>query len=151
MKRLLILAVGLGAVLAVPVAQADQPVITPAPGSDFVDTTSCGFPVSVHFTVNGETAKTFSSGKTIITGPFVAQFSANGKSVTLNVAGPVTITPTDGSVLFIGRGVGAGPVSTPTGVTLGYLAGTVSIDPTTGVATLVHGHMLLDICEALAP
>jgi hypothetical protein len=150
MKRLLILAVGLGAALAAPVAQADQPIITPAPGGDFVDTT-CGFPVSVHFTVNGETAKIFSSGKTIVTGPFVAQFSANGKSVTLNVAGPVTITPTGGSVLFIGRGVGAGPVSTPTGVTLGYLAGTVSIDPTTGIATLVHGHMLLDICAALAP
>jgi hypothetical protein len=150
MKKLLILAVGLGAVLVVPVSQADQPVITPAPASDFVDTT-CGFPVSIHFTVNGETAKTFSSGKTILSGPLVAQFSANGKSVTLNVAGPVTIIPTDGSVIFIGRGVGAGPISTPTGVTLGYAAGTASIDTTTGIATLVHGHMLLDICAALAP
>jgi hypothetical protein len=142
-----LMAVGL---VGVPVAQSSPPTITPAPAGDFVDTTSCGFPVSVHFTVNGETAKTFSSGSTIITGPLRAEYSANGKSVSLNIAGPVFIQiADDGSVTVAGRGVGAGPVLTSSGVTLAYAAGPVSISPS-GVATLEHGTIRLDICQALS-
>jgi hypothetical protein len=141
------MAVGL---VGVPVAQSAPPTITPAPAGDFVDTTSCGFPVSVHFTVNGETAKTFSSGSTIITGPLRAEFSANGKSVSLNIPGPVFIqVADDGSVTVAGRGVGAGPVQTSSGVTLAYVAGPVSISPS-GVATLEHGTILFDVCQALS-
>jgi hypothetical protein len=104
----------------------------------------------VHFTVNGETAKTFSSGSTIITGPLRAEYSANGKSVSLNIAGPVFIQiADDGSVTVAGRGVGAGPVLTSSGVTLAYAAGPVSISPS-GVAVLEHGTILFDICQALS-
>jgi hypothetical protein len=138
------------AALATPLAQAEPPVIEPAPTQDFVDSSTCSFPVSIHFTVNGETAKTFSSGKVLLTGPLAAQFSANGKSVTVNISGPVTITPTSsGSVTVVGRGVGAGPIETPNGVTIGYAAGQVAINPFTGIGTLEHGTMRLDICAAL--
>ena len=58
MPRLFVpMLVAVAAAFAAPVAQAAQPIITPAPVADFVDTTSCAFPVSVHFTVNRETAK----------------------------------------------------------------------------------------------
>lgn len=149
MWRRPILVVLAAAAIATPLAQAEPPVIEPAPTQDFVDSSTCAFPVSVHFTVNGETAKTFSSGKTLLTGPLAAQFSANGKSVTVNIAGPVTITPTSSGVTVVGRGVGAGPVETPNGVTIGYAAGPVEINPFTGIATLQHGTLRLDICAAL--
>src|SRR6516164_6531701 len=97
------------------VAQADQPTIAPSPTPDYVDTTSCPFPVAIHFTGN-ETAKTFSDGKTIITGPLVADYSANGNSVSLNISGPGTVTVSGGSVFVLGHGVGAGPLVTPNGV-----------------------------------
>jgi hypothetical protein len=87
----------------------------------------------------------------IVTGPLAAQFSANGKSVTVNISGPVMITPnSDGSVTISGRGVGAGPMTTPNGLTLGYAAGPVTINPQNGIATLEHGTLRLDICAALA-
>jgi hypothetical protein len=141
------------AAFAVPaVAQADPPLIVPAQAGDSVDTTSCDFPVAVHFTANGQTAKIFSSGRVIVTGPLAAEFSANGKTVSLNIAGPATITEApDGSVTIIGRGVGAGPFQTPNGVTLAYAAGPVSVSPTGDPYVLLHGTIRLDICAALAP
>jgi hypothetical protein len=71
MRKLLVLLMAMtaGAAAAAPDVFADPPTITPSPATDYVDMTSCAFPVSVHFTVNGETAKTFASGTTIITGP----------------------------------------------------------------------------------
>jgi hypothetical protein len=133
------------ALLIVPVAQATPPTIVPAPGFDFTDTTSCGFDVAIHYTTNGETAKIFSDGTIIVTGPLAASFSAHGKSVTLNIAGPATIT----SESVLGHGVGAGPTLLPNGqTTLAYNAGTVDISGPAGV--ILHGHMLLDICAALA-
>jgi hypothetical protein len=136
------------AVVGVPVAQASPPTISAAPAQDIVDTTSCDFPVSVHFTVNRQTAKTFPSGAVLITGPLKAEYSANGHTVSLNIAGPVSIRPQDDSVSIVGRGVGAGPVVTSSGVTLAYVAGPVSISPS-GEAVLEHGTILLDICQAL--
>jgi hypothetical protein len=133
------------ALLSIPVAQATPPAIVPAPGVDFTDTT-CGFAVHAHFTANGETAKIFSDGTIIVTGPLAATFSAdNGKSITLNVPGPATITGES----VIGHGVGAGPTLLPNGqTTLAYNAGTVDISGPAGV--IIHGHVLLDICAALA-
>ena len=144
-KLTLVLLVAVAALLSVPVAQADPPTIVPAPGVDFTDTTSCAFPVDVHYTVNGETAKIFSDGKVIVTGPLAATFSANGKTVALNIAGPATISGES----VIGHGVGAGPTLLPNGqTTLAYNAGVVDISGP--VAVIVHGHVLLDICAALA-
>jgi hypothetical protein len=144
-KLALVLAVA-AALLSVPVAQATPPTIFPAPGLDFTDTTSCGFDVDIHYTTNGETAKLFSDGTIIVTGPLAASFSANGKTVTLNIAGPATIT----SESVTGHGVGAGPTLLPNGqTTLAYNAGTVDISGP--AAVIIHGHVLLDICAALAP
>jgi hypothetical protein len=142
-KLAVVLAVA-AALLAVPVAQASPPDIVPAPGSDFTDTTSCGFDVAVHLTLNDETAKFFSDGRIIVTGPLAATFTAgNGKSVTLNVSGPTIITGES----LIGHGVGVGLTLLPDGrTTLAYNAGTIDI--LAGV--IIHGHMLLDICAALA-
>jgi hypothetical protein len=142
-----------GAAIAAPDVLADPPTITPAPSSDYTDTTSCAaFHVSVHFTVNGDTAKTFASGTTIITGPLFAEYSANGKSVTLNISGPGRLTVSNGSVLIILHGVGAGPLLTPTGIVLAYTAGPVSVVSTSPLeGVLEHGTVLPNICDALAP
>ncbi|MBA3843101.1 MAG: hypothetical protein H0X39_10880 [Actinobacteria bacterium] len=92
-------------------------MIVPAPGVDLTFTT-CVFPVAAHLTTNGETAKIFRDGRIIVTGPLAARYSANGKSISLNIAGPATISPTG---VVIGRGVGVGPLQLPNGeLTLGY-------------------------------
>jgi hypothetical protein len=133
------------------VAVADPPTITPSPATDYVDTT-CGFPVSVHFAVNDQTAKTFTSGTTIITGPLFAELSTNSKSITLNISGPAKATVSDGSAFIVGHGVGFGPTVTPNGLVLMYTAGVVSISTSpTLEGVLEHGTVLLNICTALAP
>jgi hypothetical protein len=125
-------------------ASADAPTFVPLTAADFTDTTTCAFPVSISFTMVDETAVFFGDGRILVTGPVKATFSANGKSVTLNVSGPTTI---EGNTVF-GHGVGAGPTALPGGgVTLAYNAGVADIS--SPVATLLHGHMLLDICAAL--
>ena len=151
MRRLIVGVLLLTATVAAPIALAG-PVRVPAPASDFTDGTTCGFAVHVHFTVNGESAITFDDGRVIVTGPLSAQFSANGKSVTLNISGPVTVIPAGNAVMIVGRGVGAGPFLLPDGsTTLAYAAGPATVDPTGGPAVLKHGTFLLDICAALAP
>jgi hypothetical protein len=105
--------------------------------------------VSVHFVVNNETAKTFTNGTTIITGPLFAELSANGKSITLNTSGPGTITAS-GTITI--HGVAFGELLTASGPVLVQTAGTVSVvslSPPQGV--LEHGKLLLNICAALAP
>src|SRR2546430_1377589 len=97
MRQLIVAMFAAAGLVSVAVAQASQPIITPAPAVDFVDTT-CGFAVSVHFTVAGETAKIFSDGDVIVTGPLTAELSANGATVSLNIAGPGFVYPSDGSV-----------------------------------------------------
>ncbi len=151
MRGILIGLALLTAGIAAPFALADKPVKAPAPGSDFTDNT-CGFPVDIQYTVNGQHAIAFTDGRVIVSGPAAAMFSANGKSVTLNVSGPAFITPTDGSVMIVGHGTGAGPILLPDGtVTLAYAPGSVTIDPSGGPTVLNHGTIILDICAALAP
>ena len=136
---------------APPAAYAGQPTINPAPATDYVDTTSCAFPVSVQFTTNDETAKVFTNGNVLFTGPLVADYSANGKTVSLNISGPGSTTIYNGT-LIIGHGVSAGPLVTPNGVELAYVAGLVSISTSpTLQGVLEHGTVLLNICDALAP
>lgn len=151
MRKLLVLLVLMtaGAAIAAPGANANQPTFTPAPSSDFVDT-SCGFPVSVHFVVNNETAKTFTNGTTIITGSQFAELSGpTGKSITLNSSAQATITAS-GAITI--HGVSFGELLTPNGPVLVQVAGTVSVvsfSPPQGV--LEDGKVLLNICAALAP
>jgi hypothetical protein len=134
------------ALLIVPAAQAGSPVFVPLPVQDFTFGT-CAFPVDVHIAANDETGIFFTDGRIIVSGRLAATFTANGKSVSLNVSGPTMISPT-GTV--IGHGVGIGPTALPGGgVTLAYTAGVA--DVTTQPATVLHGHVLLDLCAALAP
>jgi hypothetical protein len=134
------------ALLIVPAAQAGSPVFVPLPAQDFTFGT-CAFPVDVHITANDETGIFFTDGRIIVSGRLAATFTANGKSVSLNVSGPTMISPT-GTV--IGHGVGIGPTALPGGgVTLAYTSGVA--DVTTQPATVLHGHVLLDLCAALAP
>jgi hypothetical protein len=154
MRKLLVLGVlmAAGAAIAAPSVSATQPTFAPSPNTNYTDTTSCPFPVSVQFIVNDETAITFTSGTTIVKGPLFAKYSANGKSITLNISGPGKITASNGSLLIIGHGVSAGPLVTPNGLVLSYVAGQVAISLTpTLEGVLLHGTDLLDICTALAP
>jgi hypothetical protein len=153
MRKLLVLLVLMtaGTAISAPDVYADRPTITPSLAADFVDTT-CGFPVSVHFVVNDQTAKTFTRGTTIITGPLFAELSASGKSITLNISGPARATVSDGSVFIVGHGVGFGPLVTPNGLVLSYTAGVVSVSTSpTLEGVLEHGTVRLNICAALAP
>jgi hypothetical protein len=145
MKRLWFGLSLIAALLVVPAALATPPQHVPITAADFTDTT-CGFPVDIHVTMADETATIFSDGKIIVTGPVKVTASANGKTVSMNVSGPTMISP-DGTV--IGHGVGVGPLELPGGgVTLAYSTGLVDI--TTQPATPLHGHVLLDLCAALA-
>jgi hypothetical protein len=152
MRKLAGLLLATAGLIGVPVAQGAQPLIIPLTAGDFTDPTTCGFPVAIHFTANGETAKIFTSGRTVITGPLKADFSANGKTVSLNISGPGIITvAADGTVVFVGTGVGGGLILLPDGVvTLAYVAGPVLVSLTGGPGVLEHGRVLLDICAALA-
>jgi hypothetical protein len=62
------------------------------------------------------------------------------------------VTVSGGSVFFVGHGAAIGPLVTPNGLVLSQVAGVVSISTSpTLEGVLVHGHVLLDICAALAP
>ena len=147
MRRFLLLMLVAAAVAAVPVAQAGKPVIMPAPALNFTDDTTCGFDVVVHYVANAETMKIFDSGKILITGPLSATYSANGKTTAvLNISGPVEIN----GATALARGIGAGTIQMPDGtLMMVHAAGVVEFS--SAGATLVHGHILLDICAALAP
>jgi hypothetical protein len=126
-------------------AAAGAPQFIPLPGTDFTDTTSCAFPVAITYTTNDARGIFFDNGDVIVNGAIKATFAANGKSVSLNISGPAIIR----GDTVTGLGVGAGPTYLPDGsVTLGYNAG--SVDVSGPAAVIVHGHMLLDICAALA-
>lgn len=145
MKKLLVGLSLLAAMLVVPAASATPPQRIPITAADFTDTT-CAFPVDIHVTRSDETATFFSNGSIIVTGPVMVTASANGKTVSMNVSGPTTISP-DGTV--IGHGLGIGPLRLPDGsVTLAYSTGLVDI--TSQPATPLHAHVLLDVCAALA-
>lgn len=147
MRRFVVLLALIAAALIVPAAQADAPLIVPAPAVDFTDLADCAFPVAVHFTANGQTAKIFSDGTIIVTGPLAVTLSANGKSVSMNISGPATISP---SGTVVGHGVGVGPTLLPNGeITLAYNAGNIVVSDYPAVVT--RGHILLDVCAALAP
>jgi hypothetical protein len=148
---LCLLMLALTAAVATPVARADKPTFIPLQAADYVDTT-CGFPVSVHFVLNGEVLRVKSNGDILITGPLSAEYSANGKTVSRNISGPAMITTNpDGSVTFRGQGVSGGVLQTASGLTLAVFAGPISVSPTTGFPTLVHGTILVNLCDALAP
>jgi hypothetical protein len=144
---LCLLMLALTAAFAAPAARADPPQVFPLSAFDFIDTT-CGFDISVHFVLNGEVLRVFSNGNLLITGPLSFEASANGKTVSANISGPGILT---GSRDFFGAGTGLWRVQTPTGLTLAIVAGKISVDFQTGVATVEHGTVVRDLCATLAP
>jgi hypothetical protein len=119
----------------------------PAPLPDRIEDDSCGFTVEVTFPVNGEHAVSFydADGNLVrieITGRLVATFlhPSNGKSITLNISGPIKIDAGAGTTTMDGRS--GGPVGTFQGLVL--FAGRVTDDGT------AHGRLLVDVCAAIA-
>jgi hypothetical protein len=139
-----LIAVGAAAAI-VPAAQAGSPTFTPSPPGSFTDTT-CGFDVSIQGSA-GQTEKDFSDGTVIVTGPLSATFSANGKTITVTIPGPLVAISGHG---FYGEGLYGGPLQLPDGqLLLAVAAGTV--DVSAFPAVLVHGAVVLNLCTALAP
>jgi hypothetical protein len=151
MRKFMLLMLVAVAGIAAPAAQADPPTTTPLTSIDNIDTT-CGYPIAVHFVLNGETLKTFSSGDMFITGPLSVVLSANGKTVSMNISGPVQIRINpDGTFTFRGEGTNGGDLQTQNGLIVAFWAGPYTLSPTTGFPVLEHGTVLQDTCAALAP
>jgi hypothetical protein len=144
MRRFWFLLAAITAAIIVPGAQATRPTFIPVPAISFTDTT-CGFEMSVQGSA-GQTAKVFSNGTVIVTGPLTATVSANGKTLTLSIPGPFVAI--NGHTVFgLGRGLSA--IQLPSGqITFALVAGQVDLS---AFPTLLHGTVLLDVCAALAP
>lgn len=141
------------AVIAVPVATADKPVIEPVPGDDFtVPASVCGFEVFVDILTNKEKAITFGDGRTMITGALSARLTNvndSTKSIVLNIPGPGrfdasgVLTATGPWLWFFlpgDLGEGSAPF-------LAYTTGRVLLDDT-GFHQL--GGTRIDLCSVLA-
>jgi hypothetical protein len=99
MKRLtFVIGLAVAAALLVPgVAAADKPIREGLPAEDFTIQGSCAFDVDLQVLANKEFITTFSDGRQLIRLTNVD----TGKSIDLNISGPVFITPhADGSVTF---------------------------------------------------
>ena len=130
-------------------ALADKPVREPAPAIDYVDTTSCAFPVSVDFTFDREKITIFSNGDAIITGALKATLTntLTGESIDVNVPGPVKFTTNaDGSVtLQI-----TGPIWSFLNGTLTLFSGRL-FEPIYGSHDVTLSGRAVDLCALLAP
>jgi hypothetical protein len=90
-------------------AYADPPVRQDVPDfAPFTLSGRCAFDVQVSQLVNREVTTTFSDGRLVTTGALkvrLANLSPGGRSIDVNVSGPVTYTPNgDGSFTGIFRG-----------------------------------------------
>jgi hypothetical protein len=81
------------------IASATTPVRIPWPSTDYtVPAKTCGFAVDVTVVADNETLTIFSDGSVELTGTLKLALSANGKTITRNVSGPVFVRPNaDGS------------------------------------------------------
>jgi hypothetical protein len=90
-------------------ASTDKPVKEFAPAPNFTTRRFCvGFDVLVHITVNNEYAKTFSSGAIIVTGAGVqgrTDEPASGKTIAINISGPVFFSADGTSLVLKGNGL----------------------------------------------
>jgi hypothetical protein len=91
-------------------ALADPPAREPLRASTVtLDGAVCGFPVEVAVAANNEFVTTFSSGKVLVTGRFVADITGNGTTITVSAWGPVVINGSSvtfrgGALLFANPG-----------------------------------------------
>jgi hypothetical protein len=103
------LAVATVAALSAPAAFAEKPIRQPpVPVADFTIPDSCSFAVGVHADTNKEVTKTFSDGRTLVTGAFkftLTNLANTSKSISINIPGPGTFTTTDdGGLLLTAEG-----------------------------------------------
>jgi hypothetical protein len=142
------------AVLAVPSAFAERPVREPAPFADATGTFCEDFDVLVHAVVNREMFTAFSDGRGLVTGTFKVALTnlETGKTITVNVSGPVFF-PSDGSsvvlrgrTLLFGEAGDFGPGSPPT---LKLVSGVVVVSLPNVSVSSIQGPVT-DLCEALA-
>jgi hypothetical protein len=79
-------------VVGVPAAIADKPTFEPQPAEDFtIDSSICGFPVSVEILTNNTKAITFSNGMTIVNGALSVRLTNVDdptQTIVLNIPGP---------------------------------------------------------------
>lgn len=146
---------GLLAFVPTSVALADAPVRDPLPASTFtLDATVCGFPVEIAVATNNEFVTTFSSGKVLITGRYVADITGHGTTITVNASGPAvingsTVTFRGGTTLFARPG-DLGPGS-PGSFILAHGPVTVVYDETGGIVSVdATPARTVDLCGALA-
>jgi hypothetical protein len=125
----------------------------------------CGFPVHVEVDVNKEYGRESQTpdGSSVlkVTGSFVETFTnlTNGKSITLNASGPLTVTSPVGTTLGIVEAHGLTVVYVTNGaefglpnlfLTSGKFGFTTDFSSDTIVSVQRHPHVKLDICAALA-
>jgi hypothetical protein len=93
------------ALMSVPVASADKPVIEPAPSADSSGGFCPDFDVLVHPVGDKGKAITFSSGATIISGQLMVELTnlETGKTVAVNISGPVFVSADGSTVTLSGR------------------------------------------------
>jgi hypothetical protein len=108
-------------------ASAAAPVKeTTTSGPFTISDESCGFPVVVEPRQDKLRIFTFSDGRQVITGSYLATATGNGKTLSINLSGQATFDPNpDGSATFITNGN-----------TLFFLPGSLQ---------LVHGPIVFDI------
>jgi hypothetical protein len=154
MKRLIfVIGLAVAAPLLVPsVAVADKPIREGLPAEDFTIQGSCAFDVDLQVLVNKEFITTFSDGRQLITGRLVVRLTnvETGKSIDLNISGPVFITPhEDGSVTFelSGRSL----VFLPGLLELTSGSAVLEIDPAGNVVSYTKtSAAAVDLCAVLA-
>jgi hypothetical protein len=139
------LAVVASAVVFASAAFADQPTRSPIGNTSFTISGVCSFDVQATLLADNEYAITFSNGATIITGQLIYQLTneTTGKSLIVNISGPVFISPTN-EVVLTGTGLLFG---FPSRSGLFLTRGPVTFDDgsfaTTSAATV-------DLCAALS-
>jgi hypothetical protein len=108
-KRLsFVFAVAAAIALVLPlIGSADPPIREFLPLEDYTIEGQCPFDVDVHVLAVNEYSKTFSDGRTLITGKILLRVSnaETGKSIKVNASGPGTITTDEsGTVTYVIRG-----------------------------------------------
>jgi hypothetical protein len=136
-------------------AMADPPAREPQPASTVtLGAAVCGFPVEAAVAANNEFVTTFSSGKVLVTGRFVADITGNGTTITVNASGPVvingsTVTFRGGALLYAYPG-DLGP-GTPGSFILAHGPVTVVFDETGGIVSVDSAPAkTIDLCAVLA-
>jgi hypothetical protein len=154
-RRLLAVALGLAviALISVQVASADPPTRSPAPSPPVSGRFCPGFGVLVNPVINSEYAITFSNGATTVTGRFVVDLTANGKTIQVNASGPVFFSPDGstvtlrGNTLVFGAAGDFGPGSPPTlRLVSGVVVVTVGSGGVTGLSVTGNN---TDLCSLL--